>query len=98
MKKKGLNPNSLKLVYSKLPEWLQSKNDFTQTKKLLNDIRIDLANGGVGCKDKKAFNDLTRLITYISNNQVKKENAIKRTNKTISALNQLSKKRYSFLK
>ena len=97
MKKKGLNPNSLKLVYSKLPEWLQSKNDFTQTKKLLNDIRIDLANGGVGCKDKKAFNDLTRLITYISNNQVKK-NAIKRTNKTISALNQLSKKRYCFLK
>ena len=48
MKKKGLNPNSLKLVYSKLPEWLQSKNDFTQTKKLLNGIRIDLVNGGVG--------------------------------------------------
>ena len=73
MKKKGLNPNSLKLVYSKLPEWLQSKSDFTQTKKLLNDIRIDLTSGGVGCKDKKAFNDLTRLITYISNNQVKKK-------------------------
>ena len=36
---------------------------------------------------------MTRLITYISNNQVKKENAIKRTNKNISALNQLSKKR-----
>ena len=79
-------------MYSKLPEWLQSKGHFTQTKKTLNDIRIDLTSGGVGCKDKKAFNDLTRLITYISNNQVKK-NAIKRTNKTISALNQLSKKK-----
>ena len=48
MKKKGLNPNSLKLVYNKLPEWLQSKNDFIQTNKLLNDIRIDLNNGRVG--------------------------------------------------
>ena len=65
---------------------------------MLNNIRIDLANGGLGCKDKKAFDDLTRLITYISNSQVKKENAIKRTNKNISALNQLSKKRYCFLK
>ena len=73
MKKKGLNSNSLKLMYNKLPEWLQSKNDFTQTKKLLNGIRTDINNGGVGCKNKKAFNDLTRLITYISNNQVKKK-------------------------
>ena len=84
-------------MYNKLPEWLQSKNDFTQTKKLLNGIRTDINNGGVGCKNKKAFNDLTRLITYISNNQVKK-NAIKRSNKTLSALNQLRKKRYCFLK
>ena len=46
-------------------------------------------NVKVGYKDKKGFNDLNRLITDIRNNKVKKENAIKRLEKSISDLNQL---------
>ena len=74
---------------NKLPEWLKSKNDFNEAKKLVGDIRIDMSNVKVGYKDKKVFNDLNRLITDISNNKVKKENAIKRLEKSICDLNQL---------
>ena len=74
---------------NKLPEWLKSKNDFNEAKKLVGDIRIDMSNVKVGYKDKKVFNDLNRLITDISNNKVKKEDAIKRLEKSISDLNQL---------
>ena len=74
---------------NELPEWLKSKNDFNEAKKLVGDIRIDMSNVKVGYKDKKVFNDLNRLITDISNNKVKKEDAIKRLEKSISDLNQL---------
>ena len=73
----------------KLPEWLKSKNYFHGAKKLSNDIRIDMSNVKVGYKDKKVFNDLNWLITDISNNKVKKEDAIKKLEKSISDLNQL---------
>ena len=74
---------------NKLLEWLKSRNDFNEAKKLVDDIRIDMSNVKVGYKDKKVFNDLNRLITDISNNKVKKENAIKRLEKSICDLNQL---------
>ena len=74
---------------NKLPEWLKSKNDFNEAKKLVGDIRIDMSHVKVGYKDKKVFNDLNRLITDISNNKVKKEDAIKRLEKSIYDLNQL---------
>ena len=74
---------------NKLPEWLKSKNDFNEAKKLVGDIRIDMSNVKVGYTDKKVFNDLNRLITDISNNKVKKEDAIKRLEKSIYDLNQL---------
>ena len=74
---------------NKLPEWLKSKNYFHGAKKLSNDIRIDMSNVKVGYKDKKVFNDLNWLITDISNNKVKKEDAIKKLEKSISDLNQL---------
>ena len=73
---------------NKLPEWLKSKNDFNEAKKLVGDIRFDMSNVKVGYKDKKVFSDLNRLITDISN-KVKKEDAIKRLEKSISDLNQL---------
>ena len=56
---------------------------------MVGDIRTDMSNIKVGYKDKKVFNDLNRLITDISNNKVKKENAIKRLEKSICDLNQL---------
>ena len=68
---------------------LKSKNDFNEAKKLINDIRIDMSNVKVQCKDKKVSNDLNRLITDINNNRIKDENAIKRFEKSISDLNQL---------
>ena len=74
---------------NKLPEWLKSKNDFNEAKKLVGDIRIDMSHVKVGYKDKKVFNDLNRLITDISNNKVKKEDAIKSLEKSIPDLNQL---------
>ena len=47
-----------------------------------------MSNVKVGYKDKKVFNDLNRLITDISNNKIKKEDAIKKLEKSISDLNQ----------
>ena len=74
---------------NELTELLESKNDFNEAKKLINDIRIDMSNVKVGYGDKKVSNDLNRLITDISNNKVKKEDAIKRLEKSIYDLNQL---------
>ena len=77
---------------NKLPKWLESKNDFNEAKKLINDVRIDKSNVKVGYKDKSVFNYLNRLITDISNNKAEKENAIERLNKSISDFNQLRQK------
>ena len=74
---------------NKLPECLKSKYDFNEAKKLVGDIRIDMSHVKVGYKDKKVLNDLNRLITDISNNKVKKEDAIKSLEKSIPDLNQL---------
>ena len=76
---------------NKLPKWLESKNDFNEAKKLIND-RIDKSNVKVGYQDKNVFNYLNRLITDISNNKAEKENAIERLNKSISDFNQLRQK------
>ena len=43
-------------------------------------------------EDKKAFNDLNKLIIDINNNKVKKEDAVERLNKSISDLDQLKQK------
>ena len=74
-----------------LPKWLESRNNLNEAKNLINDIRTD-TNVEVSYKDKKVFNDLNRLITDISNNKVKKQNAIKRLKKSVSVLNQLRQK------
>ena len=75
-----------------LPKWLESRNNLNEAKNLINDIRTDMNNVDVSYKDKKVFNDLNRLITDISNNKVKKQNAIKRLKKSVSVLNQLRQK------
>ena len=95
MKKKGLEPKQFKITNmedNKLPKPLESRNDFNEAKKLINDIRIDKNNVEVRYKDKKVFNDLNRWLNDISNNKDKKEDVIKRLKKCISDLNQLRQK------
>ena len=90
--KEGRDPKQFKITrvgYNQLPEWLKSKNNFDEAKKLVCDIRIDTSNVNVGYRDKKVFNDLNRQITDVSNNKVKKEDAVKKLEKSISDLNQL---------
>ena len=89
--KEGRDPKQFKLVDNELPKWLELKNDFNEAKRLI-DIRIDINKVKVSKEDKKVFDDLDRLITDISNNRVKKENAVQRLNKSISDLTQLGKK------
>ena len=48
-------------------------------------------------EDKKVFNDLNKLIIDINNNKVKKEDAVKRLNKSISDLDQLKQKQNTIL-
>ena len=95
MKKKWLEPKQFKITNmedNKLPKSLESRNDFNEAKKLINDIRIDKNNVEVRYKDKKVFNDLNRWLNDISNNKDKKEDVIKRLKKCISDLKQLRQK------
>ena len=72
-----INPYQFK-IESLLPEWLESKNDFNEAKKLIDDIEIDINKLKVSKEDKKVFNDLNKLIININNNKVRKEDAVKR--------------------
>ena len=81
-----------------LPEWLESKNDFNEAKKLIDDIDVDLNKVKASKKDKKVFNDLNKLIIDINNNKIKKEDAVKRLNKSISDLDQLKQKQSTVLR
>ena len=60
-------PKQFKLVHHELSEWLDSKNDFKEAKRLIDGIRIEMNKVKVSKEDNKAFNDLNRLITDISN-------------------------------
>ena len=75
-----------------LPKWLSSKNHFNEATKLINDIRVDTNNAKTSLGNRKVFNDLEKLINDISNNNVKKEGAIKRMKKSVSNLEQLRQK------
>ena len=70
-------------------------NDFNEAVNLINDIRADARNAKLGSGNKNVFDDLEKLINYISNSKVKKEDAFKRMNKSISDLEELRKKENS---
>ena len=79
--KEGLEPKQFKITGiedNKLPKWLEWRNDFNKANKLINDIRFDTNNVEVSYKDEEVFDGLNRLITEISNNKVKKEDANKK--------------------
>ena len=85
-------------IESLLPEWLESKNDFNEAKRLIDDIRIDMNKVKASKEDKKVFNDLNKLIIDINNNKVKKENAVEKLDKSISDLDQSKKKQSTVLR
>ena len=88
---KTYDPYQFKIA-SLLPEWLESKNDFNEAKRLIDDIGVDMNKVKASKEDKKFFNDLNKLIIDINDNKVKKEDAVKRLNKSISDLDQLKQK------
>ena len=94
---KTYDPYQFKIA-SLLPEWLESKNDFNEAKRLIDDIRIDMNKVKASKEDKKVFNDLNKLIIDINNNKVKKEDAVERLNKSISDLDQLKQKQSTVLR
>ena len=94
---KTYDPYQFKIA-SLLPEWLESKNDFNEAKRLIDDIRIDMNKVKASKEDKKVFNDLNKLIIDINNNKVKKEDAAERLNKSISDLDQLKQKQSTVLR
>ena len=49
-----------------------------------------------GKEDKNFFNDLKKLIIDINNNEVKKEDAVERLNKSIYELDQLKQEKVLF--
>ena len=71
---------------------MESRNDFNEAKRLIDDVRIDMNKFKASKEDKKVFNDLNRLIIDINNNEVKKEDAAERLNKSICDLDQLKQK------
>ena len=85
------------MILNLLPEWLESKNDFNEAKKLIKDIEVDVNKVKVSKEDKKFFNDLSKLIIDINNNKVKKEDAVERLSKSISDLDQLKQKQSTIL-
>ena len=95
--RKTYDPYQFK-IGSLLPEWLESKNDFNEAKRLIDDIRIDMNKVKASKEDKKVFNDLNKLIIDINNNKVKKEDAVERLNKSISDLDQLKQKQSTVLR
>ena len=80
------------------PEWLESKNDFNEAKRLIDDIGVDMNKVKASKENKKVFNDLNKLIIDINNNKVKKEDAVERLNKSISDLDQLKQKQSTVLR
>ena len=81
-----------------LPEWLESKSDFNEAKRLTDDIRVDMNKVKASKEDIKIFNDLNKLIIDINNNKIKKEDAAERLNKSISDLDQLKQKQSTALR
>ena len=90
--KEGYDPNQFKIVGNGLPEFLESKNDFKEEKRLIDNININMNKDKVSKKDKKVVNDLNKFITDISNNKTKEKDATKGLEKSIFELSQLRQK------
>ena len=86
------------LKLTELTEWLSSKNDFNEARKLINDIGADTNKVKSSSGDEKVFNDLNGLINDIQNKKTKRESTIKKIRNIISDLDQQRQKKYCFSK
>ena len=55
------------LKLTELPEWLSSKNDFNEARKMINSIRADTNKVKSRSSNEKVFNDLNELMNDIQN-------------------------------
>ena len=83
---------------TELPEWLKSKNDFNEARKLINDIGADTNRVRSSSDDEKVFNDLNELINDIQNKKIKRKDAIKKIENIVSNLDQQRQKKVLFFK
>ena len=65
---------------------------------MIDDIEVDINKSKLSKEVKIVFNDLNKLIIDINNNKVKKEDAVKRLNKSIPDLDQLKQKQNIILR
>ena len=65
---------------------------------MIDDIEVDINKSKLSKEVKIVFNDLNKLIIDINNNKVKKEDAVKRLNKSVSGLDQLKQKQNVILR
>ena len=61
-----------------LPEWLSSRNNFNEARKLINEIRADTNKVESSPGDKKVFNDLNGLINDIQNKKLQEKASLKK--------------------
>ena len=69
------------LKLTELSEWLSSKNNFSEARKLINNIRADTNKVKSSSKDEKVFNGLNGLINDIQNTKTKSKSSIKKSKK-----------------
>ena len=83
---------------TRLPKWLESRNDFYEAIKLINDIRADTNRVRPSSGDEKVFNDLNKLINDIQNSRIKRKDVVERIRNIFSNLNQQRQKKVLFFK
>ena len=97
-KESKLDEKTKELELTELPEWLSSKDDFDEARKLINNIGSDTNKVKSSSDDEKAFNDLNGLINDIQNKKIKTKSAIKKLRKKIvSDLDQQRQKKKKIL-
>ena len=93
-KESKLDEKTKELKLTESPEWLSSRNDFNEAKKLINDIRADSNKVKPISGDEKIFNELNGLINDIKNKKTTRKSAIKKISGIISDLDQQRQKKY----
>ena len=81
-----------------LPEWLSSKKDFNEAKKLIDDIKTDANKTKSSSGDEKVFNDLNELINGIESKNTTRRSTIKKIGNIILDLDQQRQKKVLFFK
>ena len=97
-KESKLDEKTKELKLTALPEWLSSKNDFNEARKLIKDIRADTNKFRSSSANEKVFNDLNGLINDIKNKKTTRKSTIKKISCIIPDLDQQRQKKVLFFK